>query len=190
MCADRPQDCPDSRHDRREFLKATAAISAAMIAAPALGADGESTPGDSAPMPQITLGKHSVSRLIVGCHNIDGGSHMSPFMDKEMHEYYTSERAVQTLRHCEDMGINAWQSHQQGTLLGIFNRLRQAGGKMQMLGLTQGEEDLREAAELEGLIGVAHHGEVTDAVIVGIYDRYSDQAAQNAALARRFGARA
>ena len=27
----------------------------------------------------------------------------------------------------------------------------------------------------------------TDAVIVGIYDRYSDQAGQNAALARRFG---
>jgi hypothetical protein len=27
----------------------------------------------------------------------------------------------------------------------------------------------------------------TDAVIVGIYDRYSDQAGQNAALVRRFG---
>jgi hypothetical protein len=74
MCPDRPQDCPDSRHDRRNFLKATAAVSAALIAAPGLGADVASTPGDSAPMPQITLGKHSVSRLIVGCHNIDGGS--------------------------------------------------------------------------------------------------------------------
>jgi hypothetical protein len=29
----------------------------------------------------------------------------------------------------------------------------------------------------------------TDAVIVGIYDRYSDQAGQNAALARRFGSK-
>jgi hypothetical protein len=29
----------------------------------------------------------------------------------------------------------------------------------------------------------------TDAVIVGIYDRYSDQAGQNAGLARRFGSR-
>jgi len=29
----------------------------------------------------------------------------------------------------------------------------------------------------------------TDAVIVGIYDRYSDQAGQNAALVRRFGGR-
>ena len=31
-----------------------------------------------------------------------------------------------------------------------------------MLGLTKGDEDLREAAKVEGLIGVAHHGEVTD----------------------------
>jgi len=29
----------------------------------------------------------------------------------------------------------------------------------------------------------------TDAVIVGIYDRYTDQASQNAALARRFGSK-
>ena len=33
-----------------------------------------------------------------------------------------------------------------------------------MLGLTHGDEDLREAARVEGLIGVAHHGEVTDAL--------------------------
>ena len=33
-----------------------------------------------------------------------------------------------------------------------------------MLGLTQGNENLREAAQVEGLIGVAHHGEVTDAL--------------------------
>jgi hypothetical protein len=77
-------------------------------AAQALGADapaGKPKP-DSTPMPQISLGKYSVSRLIVGCHDIDGGSHMSPFLDKEMHDYYTPERAVQTLRRCEEVGIN------------------------------------------------------------------------------------
>ena len=33
---------------------------------------------------------------------------------------------------------------------------------MQMFGLTKGDEDMEEAARVEGLIGVAHHGEVTD----------------------------
>lgn len=156
------QRCPASRPDRREFLEAAAAVSAAMTVTQVLGADGTPKPPTAASMPHVTLGKFSVSRLIVGCHDIDGGGHVSPFLQRETREYYTPERAVQTLRRCEEVGINAWQSHQRGTLLGIFNRLRQAGGKMQMFGLTHGDEDLREAAKVEGLIGVAHHGEVTD----------------------------
>jgi hypothetical protein len=150
------QGCPASRHDRREFLKAAAAVSGVMTATQTLGADGTPKPPNAAPMPQISLGKYSVSRLIVGCHDIDGGGHVSPFLQRETRQYYTPERAVQTLRRCEEVGINAWQSHQRGTLLGIFNRLRQAGGKMQMFGLTNGDENMEEAAR------VAHHGEVTD----------------------------
>ena len=81
-----------------------------------LGADAQTDkpkPADAAPMPHIMLGKYPISRLIVGCHNIDGGSHMSHFMDKEMHDYYTPERAVKTLQRCEEVGINAWQGHER-----------------------------------------------------------------------------
>ena len=134
-----PQGCPASscQQDRRKFLKAAAAIPAAVAAAQSLGAGApadRSNPIDATPMPQILLGKYSISRLIVGCHNIDGGSHMSPFMDKEMHEYYTPERAVQTLRRCEEVGINAWQGHERGTLLWIYTRHRKSGGKMVLFG--------------------------------------------------------
>ena len=115
-------------------------------------------------MPQISLGKYSISRLIVGCHNIDGGSHMSPFLDREMHDYYTPERAVKTLRRCEEVGINAWQGHERGTLLGIYNRHRQSGGKMYLFGLTGSDEDIRPFTKIDGLIAIAHHGEVTDAL--------------------------
>ena len=152
---------------RRRFLEAAAAVPAALATTRLLGADAAAGSGqhaDAAAMPHVTLGKYTISRLIVGCHDIDGGSHMSPFLDKEMHDYYTPERAVQTLLRCQQVGISAWQSHQQGTLLGIYRRLRKAGGTMHMLGLTSGEEDLREAARVEGLIGVAHHGEVTDSL--------------------------
>ena len=114
-------------------------------------------------MPQISLGKYSVSRLIVGCHDIDGCSHMSAFLDKEMHAYYTPERAVKTLQRCEEVGINAWQGHERGTLLGIYKRVRKAGGKMHLLGLTAStEEDVKPFAKIDGLIAMAHHGELTD----------------------------
>jgi hypothetical protein len=130
-----------------------------------LGGDapaGKPAVADNTPMPQISLGKHSISRLIVGCHNIDGGSHFSPLLDREMHDYYTPERAVKTLRRCEEVGINTWQGHERGSLLGIYKRFRKSGGKMYLLGLTNGEEDVQQFAKIDGLIALGHHGEVTD----------------------------
>jgi hypothetical protein len=152
---------------RRQFLGAATAIPAALSATQLLSGEAanvQAKPADAAPMPHIMLGKHSISRLIVGCHNIDGGSHMSHFMDKEMHDYYTPERAVQTLRRCEEVGINAWQGHERGTLLGIYNRHRRSGGKMHLIGLTGSDEDIHPFAKIDGLIAMAHHGEVTDAL--------------------------
>lgn len=81
----RSQECPvaSSQQDRRGFLRLAAAISAALTTAPMLGADAPVDTAKSAGatlMPHISLGKYSISRLIVGCHDIDGGSHMSPFL--------------------------------------------------------------------------------------------------------------
>jgi hypothetical protein len=68
------------------------------------------------------------------------------------------------------VGINAWQSHHQqakgayreGSLANIFTRVREAGGKMVMLSLAGYEEDVTSAAQTDGVIALAHHGELTD----------------------------
>ncbi|MGA2617954.1 MAG: hypothetical protein ABSF26_10115 [Thermoguttaceae bacterium] len=75
-------DSPAQTHDRRRFLEAAAAIPAALAATRLLGDEAAAgkQPADATLMPHISLGKYSVSRLIVGCHDIDGGSHMSPFL--------------------------------------------------------------------------------------------------------------
>jgi len=137
----RPQDRSaisfHDAYDRREFLKAAAAIPAALAAAGVGGIDGlagEANPSAAAKMPQVSLGKHTISRLIVGCHDIDAGSHLGPVHNAAAREFYTLEQAVKTLRHCEELGINAWQSHQTGKLLEIFQAVRRAGGKMVMVG--------------------------------------------------------
>ncbi|MBC8869440.1 MAG: hypothetical protein H8E44_08485 [Planctomycetes bacterium] len=172
MTADNPnrsQDCPAGSSQpgchRREFLGAAAAIPAAMATTQMLGADvptDKAKPPDATPMPQISLGKHSISRLIVGCHNIDGGSHMSRFMDREMRDYYTPEKAIETLCRCEEVGINAWQGQVRGPLREIYDRHRKTGGKMGLFGLTGRDESIQELAKIDGLIALAHHGEVTD----------------------------
>jgi hypothetical protein len=144
--AERPVDLSPPACDRREFLGAAAALPAALAAAGICGADvpaAKAPPAEAPKMSLITLGKYSLSRLIVGCHNIDGGSHTSPFME-------------QTRRPCLAFKILA------------------AGRR------TDVEQAFRETfAAIKP----------TDAVIVGIYDRYSDQAGQNAEFVRRFGSR-
>ena len=118
---------------RREFLTVAAAIPAALAAAGLCGVEAdasEAKPGDAAKMPQISLGKHSISRLIVGMpQHRRRVRTWRRSMDSEMHDYYTLEQAVKTLRHCEDVGINCWQSHQTGRLLEIFQAVRKAGRK-------------------------------------------------------------
>jgi hypothetical protein len=156
-----------SAGDRREFLKVAGAIPAALAAAGRGGDEasaGEANPAEAAKMPHIAFGKYSISRLILGCHDIDAGSHLGPLHNLAAREYYTPERAVKTLQRCEAVGINMWQGHERGTLLGIYKRFRKAGGRMYLLGLTHGEEDLRPFAKIEGLIALGHHGEVTDAL--------------------------
>ena len=168
--------------DRREFLRVAAAIPAALAATQVLGADAPTDkvkPAD-VPMPQIKLGKYSISRLIVGSHDIDGGGHVHPLMQKDTHAYYTPERAVKTLQRCEEVGINAWQGHERGTLLGIFQRLRKAGGKMYLLGLTANmDKDLKPYAKIDGLIGIAHNGVLTDRLFkAGTFDKVGDRLKQ------------
>jgi hypothetical protein len=165
----RSHDCPAGAFQlgcgRREFLKVAAAIPAVVAAAGVCGTDasaGEANTAEAAKMPQISLGKHSISRLIVGCHDIDAGTHLGPIHNCEAREYYTLQQAVKTLRHCEEVGINAWQSHQCGKLLEIFQGVRKAGGKMVMVGLTGYQEEIKPMAKIDGLIAVAHHGELTD----------------------------
>ena len=81
-----PSPAADQRGcDRRDFLKAAAAISttlaATQVAVQRAGA--ESAAAKSA-LPQFHIGKHSFSRLIVGSNPFNAGSHLSVFVNREM----------------------------------------------------------------------------------------------------------
>ncbi|MBI4876108.1 MAG: hypothetical protein HY822_15835 [Acidobacteria bacterium] len=133
---------------RREFLKAGALAPTVVAAQP------------SHSLPQIRLGRHSVSRLICGANPFNAGSHLSVFFNQELRRYYTPEQILKTLRRCQEVGINCWQS----TLgnLDLHRRLLDEGGKMHFLALDTGEAQSIEALVKGGSIGIAHHGEFTD----------------------------
>jgi hypothetical protein len=144
---------------RRTFLKKVGAMSAALVAGKT--ADTTRAAAVENSLPQIRLGNQTISRLICGANTFFAGSHLSVFVNRELRQYYTPEQILKTLRRCQEVGINCWQSG-GGTAFALYRQFLDAGGKMHFLSLAAGQpSDLAQLA-VGGCIGVAHHGEVTD----------------------------
>jgi len=114
-------------------------------------------------LPQIPLGRFTISRLVLGDNTIHGGSHLTRFVGEEMKRYYTSQRIQELLIDCENEGINAWQSN--FFLMDRFREHRAMGGNLQLITLGKEEPDCEAAMARMvrlGGIGIAHHGELTD----------------------------
>ena len=114
-------------------------------------------------MPKIQFGPHSVSRLILGANPINGGSHLSRFINNQMKRYFTTERIMDLLHQCVSLGINTWQSSLSN--LNHYLDFSESGGSLHYIALAQESEavpDMLEKLTAAGTIGTAHHGEVTD----------------------------
>jgi hypothetical protein len=140
---------------RRGFLKTVGGIPLALAATSVQAA------AEPQPMPQIAFGKVRLSRLICGANTFNAGSHLSVFVNHEMREYYTKrpEQILKTLRRCQEVGINTWQSGAGN--FDLYRRFLDEGGQMHFLALEAGPDVLPRLAK-GGCVGVAHHGEVTD----------------------------
>ena len=129
-------------------------------------------------MPQVPFGPHMISRLILGGNPINGGSHSSVMLSKQMRRYFTVERRLGILSDAEREGINLWQTcptRQYPSNLDIYRRHREQGGKIGYMVITASEELLatstwpvggdnyRIAAVADaGGIAVSHWGSFTD----------------------------
>ena len=142
---------------RRDFLKLAGAVPAVLAAQQLVSAG---PPAAEKKMPQVQIGKHTISRLICGNNPFGAGSHLSVFVNKEMKSYYTPEQVIATLRRCEGAGINTWQS--SGGYLDLYHRYLAEGGKMQFLTIEGNSPATIEKLAKGGCIGIAHHGESTD----------------------------
>ena len=157
---------------RRSFLKKMGALPVAAVAA-GCGAEASAQPAQESKLPQIRLGRHSISRLICGANTFSGGSHLSVFVNHQMKEYFTPEQILKTLRRCQEVGINCWQS---GTgSVELYRRFIDQGGTMHYLAIDAGGPDSIGKLAKAGCIAIAHHGEVTDQLFKnGQIDRVHD----------------
>jgi len=115
-------------------------------------------------LPTIPFGPYRLSRLILGANPINGGSHLSRFVNMQMKRYFTDDRIQALLRQCETEGINAWQSS-PGPNLEAYKTFRGAGGQMHYIALASESPTypmMLQDLVAGGTIAITHHGEVTD----------------------------
>jgi hypothetical protein len=135
---------------RRDFLIGAGALAAT--------AGSVSNAAETPKLPQIKIGKHSISRLICGCNPFGAMSHTSPLIDFEFREYYTLEQVGQTLRKCQEEGIDT----AQGITAERYKALRKAGGNIQVLANGRGDPAGIKTMMENGAIGIHHYGVTTD----------------------------
>jgi len=136
---------------RRGFLQLSAGLAAVS----------GSTAAPAAPrLPTVRLGKHEISRMILGSNPFYGYSHASRELDQHMREWGTPEHVCEALGEAERNGITTFQTNGQERELCDLARHRELGGKLQFIALLR--EKPEEIVARAHPIAVAHHGEVTD----------------------------
>jgi hypothetical protein len=151
---------------RREFIQKAAGLAAgagALAYGPELSQAAD-TPESM--LPTIRLGKHQVTRLILGGNPIYGHSHFNRLLSQYQTTWHTPERVVQLLQHTERNGINTWQNSYAERTLADLDSYREAGGKMLWLCLGKPDWDksphLIDDAAKRNPIGIAPHGALAE----------------------------
>lgn len=160
---------------RRTFLQSVAATAGlAMTCDPdaealaATGAAGDVEPGPVHParMPTLELGKHKVSRLIIGSNPIHGYSHFNRLLSNHMTDWSTPEQVCDMLDTCAKHGVNTWQFSHHDRGMRDLKAHRERGGKMQWILLSHREIEenhslIKDVVKLSP-IGIVHHGGSAD----------------------------
>jgi hypothetical protein len=163
---DQPSPAGAVPSSRRDFLQQAAGLAACLSAAAPAAAE-PVAPAKAEPLlPAVKLGKHLVTRLIIGGNPIYGYSHFNRLLSQHQTEWHTPERVVALLKRCEQAGVNCWQNSYAERTLQDLERYREAGGTMHWLCLgkpdwDQHPENIADAAKHKP-IGIAPHGALAD----------------------------
>jgi hypothetical protein len=91
------------------------------------------------PLPIINIGDLQVTRLICGANPFSGISHQTYELDIEMRDFYTVARIKQTLRECEEIGINTLLARADSHIKRMLAEYWNEGGKIQWIAQTAHE---------------------------------------------------
>jgi len=118
-------------------------------------------------LPTIRLGRHQVTRLMIGGNPFCGNSHFSEELNREMADYFTAENVVKALQAAQAAGINTVQARgDYHRVLHWIELFRRTGGRLHWIAQTASEmHDLKQNIRIlaaADAIAVYHHGTNTD----------------------------
>jgi hypothetical protein len=118
-------------------------------------------------LPVIKLGTKTVTRLVAGANPIGGYGHSTKRLSELMSSYFTLDRTIEYVLHCEQEGITTWESHYDRKVHDALVGARKRGSKIQWICLTSDKEAalLKDVLSLKP-IAVVHHGGVTDSLFL------------------------
>lgn len=82
-------------------------------------------------MQYVSIGNLTVSRFCIGGNPFSGFSHQSRERNKEMLDYFTDEKIIETLRSAEESGINTLFARADYHIMGVIKKYRDQGGTLQ-----------------------------------------------------------
>jgi hypothetical protein len=157
---------PDASSSRREFLQQSAGLAAGAAVLLHASQAAAAPVSNTELLPTVKLGKHQVTRLVIGGNPIYGYSHFNRLLSEHQKAWHTPDRVVELLKHCEKTGINTWQNSYAERTLKDLDKYREAGGKMHWLCLGKPDWDQKpdriEDAAKRKPIGIAPHGALAE----------------------------
>ncbi len=153
-----------SIRSRREFLKQTVILGAAMTAAQSAD-ELLAAPLALNELPKIKLGSLEVSRLILGSNPFWGFAHGNPQATaEEMTAYYTDAQVMRVLEAAAEQGITAVWTPPHDRWVRLWDKYREGGGKLKTW---IGQPDVRPDQMKQHIITAAKNG-ATAVCIQGI----------------------
>jgi hypothetical protein len=133
-----------SEMDRRTFVKGSlaAGLSLAASSIPAADATNPATTPAPAPpaaapnpLPQGSIGKLKISRLLLGGNLLSRYNHARDlrYVQRLCASYLTDEKILETLAKAEEHGVNTLSVHFDPNVMRLIKQHRQRGGKMQWI---------------------------------------------------------
>lgn len=151
----------ESQLSRRSLLKSAAGVAGGIALA------GRHSAAEPSPLlPTVKLGKHRITRLIVGSNPFNGYCYSLPSLSQHMKEWSTPENVCRVLKSSQENGINTWQFSYHDRAVSDLKKYQSEGGNIQWILLGGGPMKdnlglIPEAAKMQPM-GIVHHGGVTD----------------------------